>query len=925
MTFASVAMIRRRRGPANEAARYRTMWEGKTEAGGHFTAVVQAQALEGTGPGAGWVRARNLNTGAITSDVEVYTVDGHGQEYTIPELAVSAGDLVEIQARPQIDSYQIYCEHAAGTVSSVALTIAVPAAIPATFGTLTLSPGSPITLGATFELSATIATGSCDLGGVMNVELEWKTPDGSNPMGGTSIGGGWYRGLGKTTAATPSTLTWDDAELVASPAGTHFVRFAATNSTGATITGDWAITVEGTASIVRGFVLSPGATSHSIDSSTVTADGAAVSGTNPSVLQPGDKALLIISAPGPSDAASITYSHPGSTIDGGNLAGSGYNPRGRLALIDYTGPTTWSVTCSSAAQVAVVALAGTAYAGAGTPSYGLSPQDPGGVANEDDSTGLFVQLTNFDGGTGTTVTTAPSGHTTVLNTGPGARQIYVAQVATATAGTYNPGAATTAATTPPGAGSEESTAVAVTVSPTVPTGGSGSTSAPTVPTFSATVTLNPSDNCAAIVAAQPPGTHYNLTAGTFNNFSDVRPKTGDHFRGQGATTILEGTGKAYCFRSGTVGASDNVTIGDMLIRNYGNSTSRQEYGAIQAFPTDVVGGSYGYARSNNWFIYGCTLATNSSNGIALSDNCTVYNCTIYGHTVTGINGDRNSGGHLIHTCTLEANALNPATGSSSNGANIKLTFQGGTASAPGRTSIVPSTAQRTPAPIVIADCISNATRSGIAGTCRIGFWFDLDVRDVLVDNCTLTGHTTSGIFFEGCNYATVQNCSLTNCDGFGAALGENFINGALACGESTNIVFDSNTITDCTNAMVNRMSNRTSDWLSSTSSDNYGYSSGPRYWLSNSATIPAASPAGQSNVWTGGNYFTNNTLVNCNKVIINEGVNGGGQTVVGSTVLSSIHFTGNDYTGSSGIQFYEVNNTSKTLVQWKALPNDRDQ
>jgi len=918
MTFASVPLIRRRRGAANQPSRYLPMWEGRTETGGWFTAVVQAQALEGTGPGAGWVRARNVTTGAITADVEVYTLAGTGRELTLPELAVSAGDLVEIQARPQINTYQVYVEHASGTVSTVALTQAPPAAIPATFGVLTLTP-SPPPLGDPFEVGATIASGSCDLGGVMNVELEWKTPDGSNPMGGTSVGGGWYRGLGKTIASTPTTLTWDDTELVATPAGVHTFRFVATNSTGATISEEWAFTVDGTASVQRGWVLSSAgsATSHSIASSSVTADGQAVSGTNPSILQPGDKALMIIAGTGPAEDATVTVSHPGTIIPGGTLAGNSFRPRGWLALIDYSAPTTWTVTASHAVRVAVVALANTAYVAAGTPTYGNTPVDPGGIANEANSLGLAVNLLNWDQADGTTVTAAPSGHTTVLNSGAGVRQIYVAKVATTTAGTYNPGAATV------GPSTEQGTAVAVTVSPTVPAG-SGSTAAPTVPTFNtgSAVTLNPSDNCAAIVAANPPGTHYNLTAGTFTNFSDVRPKTGDHFRGQGDTTILEGTGKNYCFRSGNLGTSDNVVIGDMLIRNYGNGTSFQEYGAIQAFPNDRIGGSWPAARSNNWFIYGCTLHNNSSNGIALSDNCTVYDCTIYAHTVTGINGDFNNGGHLIHTVTLEANALNPATGTSSNGANIKLTWQGGTDA---RTDVVPLAWQRTPAPVVIADCVSRGTRSGVSGTCRIGFWFDLDCRDILIDNCDMADHPGGGIFFEGCNYATVQNCTLDNCDGFGNALGDNWINGAIAAGESTNIVFDGNTISNSTNAMVVRTSNRTSDWLSTTSSENYAMA--PRNWLLGFAsTMPANSPAGQSRVGPAGNItFSNNIIVNCNKVIINEGSNGGGQTVQGQTVLSSIHFTGNDYSGSPSIQFFEVSNVAKNLAQWQALPNDRDQ
>ena len=84
MTFAAVPLIRRRRGPANEAGTYRPMWEGKVSQAGWLTAILQARALNGTTPSAGWVRARNITTGAITADVEVDTPAGLAVTVDLP-------------------------------------------------------------------------------------------------------------------------------------------------------------------------------------------------------------------------------------------------------------------------------------------------------------------------------------------------------------------------------------------------------------------------------------------------------------------------------------------------------------------------------------------------------------------------------------------------------------------------------------------------------------------------------------------------------------------------------------------------------------------------------------------------------------------------------------------------------------------------
>lgn len=462
--------------------------------------------------------------------------------------------------------------------------------------------------------------------------------------------------------------------------------------------------------------------------------------------------------------------------------------------------------------------------------------------------------------------------------------------------------------------------------------------APTIPAFSADVTLSTlSADIAAAVAAQPPGTHFQLVAGTYTNASDIRPKTGMHFRGPASgVAVFEGTGKNYCFRAiDATGSSDDVTwsgpVGSIKIQNYGNDTTRAEYGAIQAQPTDTVGGVFTYGCANNWFVQGVEFSRNSSNGLRISDNCTVYQCTSYGHTVTGIGGDRNVGG-LIHSCVLGANGLDPDTGSGSNGANIKITWHNG---AEGRTSIV--SVVRAKAQLTVANCTFTGTYAGVTGDTEIGLWFDLDSQDVEIWDCSFTNHPWCGILIEGCNDVLVKRGTITNSDGYGAANGEDFVAGALTIAEANNVVVDGLTIVDSVRAVIVRQSNRSSDWYKSDGSDfvNYAWAAGPRYWITNTQT-PRPGVGSRSTMWTGNVTCKNMVLTNCDKVQLSEGTNTGGanaMTTSGSLPLSLLFFgPGNNYAGStnlvnatSGGGFFDRSTTGETLTAWKAKPYTRDQ
>lgn len=470
--------------------------------------------------------------------------------------------------------------------------------------------------------------------------------------------------------------------------------------------------------------------------------------------------------------------------------------------------------------------------------------------------------------------------------------------------------------------------------PEVPSGGGdpgggsfGVPAEPTVPAFSPTITINPGDNAASIIDQAPVGAHIRVAAGTHNNWEDVRPRNNQVIRGDGVgNVLLNGSGKGYCVRARSQGQGDDVTLGGFTARGYGFGGTAQSYGAIQGRDTDTLNNQYTYGNVENWFVHDVQLELNGANALRLGDNWTVYRVVAFGHNVTGINGDRVVGG-LVHSCTLSANALNPATGAQANGANLKTGWHN---AGVGRTSITPI--DRDPAPFWVVNTVFNATHPQVTGTCRIGLWYDLDCRACFSSGCTYNNHPATSVFYEGCNYGGVYDSVVNNSDGYGAGLGSNFANAALSCGESTNIEFIGNELNDCNFALMNRMSNRSSDWYNSDNSSflNYSWptsSGGARYWIDSAGPtpVPTDDVTGWSNHWTGGNSFITNALNNCNRVVINEGTNAGGHNVVGSTPLSTIVFDGNDYSGSPSIQFYEASNTALTLAQWRALPNTRDQ
>jgi hypothetical protein len=642
----------------------------------------------------------------------------------------------------------------------------------------------------------------------------------------------------------------------------------------------------------------------------------------------GNKILFVIATVGPAEATWPAFTHPGdhNTPTAGfvlaDARGNNFRPAVRLVVVTYDGVTTsWSFGSNTNIRVAAVVLTNAVGLSASAPTVGTTPVTFMPVVNANNAKGLAITVLNFTGGA---VTAPPAGHTQILNTPLDVRQINIAKITLGTEGKYQPAAATV------GPGAEQATTIAVTINPVAVS----SVPCPVLPPVNLTsaVVVNPTDNVAAIVAANPAGTVFDFQPGTYTNASDIRAKNDQVFYGKlGAdglpSVLFNGGAFVYGFRASALGLGDRVRIQGIKLYDYGNTTTDgiAEYGAIQASPRETGTPLFTYDRANAWTVYDCELSQNSSNGIALSDNAIVYRNLTYGHKITGVNGDRYVGG-LIHSHTSEGDGVDPSTGIYSNGASIKLTW---TNAFEGRTQVVPVGAQRPVSAMKVANTVMRATRSGLTGTGKIGLWYDLGTWNVVATDNVAVGFEYGGFIHEGSNNFVVEGNYAENCDGYGPTNGADFVIGAFTHRESQNGTWLRNYAKDCTYGFYAAQSRRTVDWYKATPVPddfvNYAWPAGPRYWIT--ATQGPVAPTARASMWTRDCTVERSTFENCNHIAIGEGTDGGGMTTTNSIPLDTIKFRGNHYSGpvvTNGFHQKTVEASGVSLATWQALPYERD-
>ena len=154
----------------------------------------------------------------------------------------------------------------------------------------------------------------------------------------------------------------------------------------------------------------------------------------------GDTILTIVNGWGPTPAPGpITWTDPsGSTVLGTQDAGaSAFQPRMRVTTFVYDGEETWSAGMDEQNNLVSIAIQNAVALDIGSFSSGTSPQDPTSVAHDGHALGIAAWVHNFNG---ETKTAAPSGHTTVADTGAVNQAMYSASDSLgATAGSYDPG------------------------------------------------------------------------------------------------------------------------------------------------------------------------------------------------------------------------------------------------------------------------------------------------------------------------------------------------------------------------------------------------------------------------------------------------------------------------------------------------------
>ena len=125
MTTTTARLDRRSQPLAVTPSHWTALWETTAPAGGGLQLVAQIQALNVVTPTNGLIRVRNLTKRTNTATVTVF---GLATGYHLPVIAVSTGDVVVIEAKPETVG-QVHIGFAAGSIATLAATDTTPPVI----------------------------------------------------------------------------------------------------------------------------------------------------------------------------------------------------------------------------------------------------------------------------------------------------------------------------------------------------------------------------------------------------------------------------------------------------------------------------------------------------------------------------------------------------------------------------------------------------------------------------------------------------------------------------------------------------------------------------------------------------------------------------------------------------------------------------
>lgn len=182
--------------------------------------------------------------------------------------------------------------------------------------------------------------------------------------------------------------------------------------------------------------------------------------------------------------------------------------------------------------------------------------------------------------------------------------------------------------------------------------GTASSAGPTIPVGPQTiaqpagsVVLNPGANIQNAVNANPAGTTFWLTAGTYAQQFVSAPKNSNSFVGQ-LGAILDGQNATARFIQGT---ASSVTIQNLVIKNYtaGAMTGTGNTSGGQDSPL--------HADGSGWQFIQCEVANNGSRGIHTNINSVVRGCFIHNNGQEGIGSPGSMTGMVIDSNEISFN------------------------------------------------------------------------------------------------------------------------------------------------------------------------------------------------------------------------------------------------------------------------------
>ena len=255
----------------------------------------------------------------------------------------------------------------------------------------------------------------------------------------------------------------------------------------------------------------------------------------------------------------------------------------------------------------------------------------------------------------------------------------------------------------------------------------------------------------------PAGTLIQFANGTYNGLS-LSPKANQVFRGNPgnpAAVVLQGTGNFRAFHGGS-GNAPGVTISGLTVKGYQSGMGSQFISQPTGQSEDAKAQIGAIEDAGpNWLIVDCRLIENYCTALRMGNGTRVSRCTISdnGHVgilvgrETNVNRARDT---IIEDCTIHNNCRFNMNKTWDSGG---IKYVGGATPGGLNPALLPARNN------IVRRCIVSANNGP-------GIWWDWDVHDGEIHNCSIFGNHASGIVIEASATAYIHHNQIgDNCTG----------------------------------------------------------------------------------------------------------------------------------------------------------------